>query len=117
MFRQDLIKRAIEQLSAALARALKLSHDDRSTEALECLREATSALPIVPGMLEDMAPQTLLETLGPESAQALARVLALEATLLDRLGRSLLAARPRRQSDQLLALLERTGALPSAARE
>jgi hypothetical protein len=107
MFRQDLIKRAIEQLGEALARALKLSRNDRPGEALECLREAKGALPIVPGMLEDMAPTTLIEQLGAEPAEALARMLAMEADLLDRLGRSLLAARPRRQSEQLMAELER----------
>jgi hypothetical protein len=105
MFRQDLIKRAIEQLGDALARALKLSRDDQPGQALESLREAKGALPIVPGMLEDMSPATLIETLGPASSEVLARVLATEADLLDRLGRSLLAERPRRQSRQLLALL------------
>jgi hypothetical protein len=106
MFRQDLIKRAIEQLGEALARALRLSQSQPS-EALECLREAKGALPIVPGMLDDMSPEDLLESLGPESAEALARVLAAEADLLEKQGRPFLAARPRRQSERLRALLRR----------
>lgn len=105
MFRQDLIKRAIEQLGDALARALKLARDDQPAQALESLREAKGALPIVPGMLEDMSAEALIETLGPASSEVLARVLAAEADLLDRLGRSLLAERPRRQSRQLFGLL------------
>jgi hypothetical protein len=52
----------------------------------------------------------LIEALGPESAEALARLLALEASLLDQLGRSLLAGRPRRQSDQLLERLGQSAA-------
>jgi hypothetical protein len=105
MFRQDLIQRAIEQLAAALARALKLSQSARPAEALESLREAKASLPVVPGMLEDMPPATLIENLGPESAEALARLLAMEANLLDQLGRSLLAARPRQQSERLMTEL------------
>jgi hypothetical protein len=108
MFRRDLIQRAIEELSDAVARALKLSRDHQTAEALQCLREAKGALPIVPGMLEDMAPATLIEQLGAQPAEALARVLALEADLLDQLGRSMLASRPRQQSDQLLMQLGRT---------
>jgi hypothetical protein len=57
-----------------------------------------------------MAPETLIDALRPESAEALARLLALEATVLDPLGRSLLAGRPRRQSEQLLGLLAQSGA-------
>jgi hypothetical protein len=107
MYRQDLIRRAIEQLGAALARALRLSQSQPS-EALECLREAKSALPIVPGMLDDLSPEELFESLGRQSADVLARVLAAEADLLERQGRPLLAARPRRQSERLQALLGRT---------
>lgn len=107
MFRQDYIRRAIEQLSAALGRALGLA-PTQPTEALECLREAKGALPIVPGMLDDMSPEDLLESLGPQSAEVLARVLAMEADLLEKQGRTLLAARPRRQSERLRTLLSHT---------
>jgi hypothetical protein len=117
MFRQDLIQRAIEQLAAALARALKLSQSAQPAEALDALREAKGALPIVPGMLEDMPAATLIENLGRESAAALARVLAMEADLLDQLGRSLLGARPRLQSKRLLAELGRGAPLPAGPAE
>jgi hypothetical protein len=117
MFRQDLIQRAIERLAAALARALKLSQGAEPAAALEALRDAKGALPLVPGMLEDMPPATLIENVGRESAAALARVLAMEADLLDQLGRSPLAARPRRQSEQLTAELARHHVLGPAARQ
>jgi hypothetical protein len=44
MFRQDMIRRAIEQLAAALARAAGLSRGEQHAEALEVLREAKGAL-------------------------------------------------------------------------
>jgi hypothetical protein len=105
LFRQDWIKRAIEQFAAALAKAAGLSHAGQHTEALEALREAKGALPIVPGMLEDMDVQALIESLGVEQAQLLARLLAAEADLHDRMGRPLLAQRPRRRSRELFEQL------------
>jgi hypothetical protein len=106
MFRQDWIQRAIEQLGAALARAAGLSRSEQHAEALEVLREAKGALPLVPGVLEDMDVPTLIESLGVEQAELLARLLAAEADLLDRMGRSLLAQRPRRRSRQLFEQLQ-----------
>jgi hypothetical protein len=105
MYRQDFFKRAIEQLAAALARTLGLARTDQPAEALECLREGKGALPVVPGMLEDMDAATLVQTVGAEFAALLAQVLATEAELQERLGRPLLAERPRRQSERLLAAL------------
>jgi hypothetical protein len=105
MYRQDFIKRAIEQLAAALARAAGLAGSNQPREALECLREAESALPVVPGMLEDMDAAALLEALEPELAALLAEMFALQADLQERLGRPLLAQRPRRQSERLRAAL------------
>jgi hypothetical protein len=105
MYRQDFLKRAIEQLAAALARAAGLARSDQPREALECLAEAEGALPLVPGMLDDMDAASLLETLGADFAALLADVLAFEADLQERLGRPLLAQRPRRQSERLRAAL------------
>lgn len=104
MYRQDFIKRAIEQLAAALARAAGLKSEQPS-EALECLREAEGAMPLVPGMIEDMDAEALLETVGVEFAALLAQVLMLEAELQERLRRPLLAQRPRRQSERLREVL------------
>jgi hypothetical protein len=70
LFRQDMIQRAIEQLAAALARAAGFSRAEQPAEALEALREARGALPIVPGMLEDMDAQQLIESLGAEQRAA-----------------------------------------------
>lgn len=105
MYRQDYFQRAIEQLAAALARAAGLARSEQPSEALECLREAEGALPVVPGMLEDMDAATLIETVGAEFAALLGEVLALQAELQERLGRPLLATRPRRQSERLRAAL------------
>jgi hypothetical protein len=105
MYRQDFIKRAIEEFAAALARAAGLAGSDQPREALECLAEAESALPAVPGMLEDMDAAALLEAVGPELAALLVDKLTLEAELQERLSRPLLAQRPRRQSERLRAAL------------
>ena len=68
MYRQDVIKRAIEQLAAALRRAAGLARSNQPREALECLSQAESALPIVPGMLDDMDAAALLEMVGRKFA-------------------------------------------------
>jgi hypothetical protein len=102
-----MIKRAIEQLGAALAKMAGLSLAGKHAEALEAVREAKGALPLVPGMLEDMDVQELIESLGVEQARLLARLLAAEADLHDRMGRPLLAQRPRRRSQELFAQLEK----------
>jgi hypothetical protein len=115
LFRQDMIQRAIEQLGAALASLLGLSLAGKHAEALEAVREAKGALPLVPGMLEDMDVRELIESLGVEHARLLARLLQAEADLHDRMGRPLLAQRPRRRSRELFAELE--GPLPSATGE
>jgi hypothetical protein len=107
LFRQDWIQRVIEQFAAALAKTAGLSHAGQHAEALEALREAKGALPLVPGMLEDMDVQELIESLGAEQARLLARLLAAEADLHDRMGRPLLAERPRRRSVGLLEQLDR----------
>jgi hypothetical protein len=107
MLRQDLLKRAIEQLAAALARAMGYRASGQDLQALECLNEAKGALPLVPGMLDDLDAAALLAALGHEAARALATVLAEEAALHEAAGRSVLAARRRSKSEQLLALLER----------
>jgi hypothetical protein len=108
MLRQDLLKRAIEQLAAALARAMGYRASGQDVQALECLNEAKGALPLVPGMLEDLDAAALLTSLGRDAARALAAVLAEEAALHERAGRSLLATRRRSKSQQLLDLLERS---------
>jgi predicted xylose isomerase-like sugar epimerase len=110
-----MIQRAIEQFAAALAKVLGLSGAAQHAEALEAVREAKGALPIVPGMLEDMDVQGLIESLGVEQARLLARLWAAEADLHDRMGRPLLAERPRRRSHELFAQLDRPP--PSATGE
>ena len=45
MYRQDFLKRAIEQLASALARAAGLARSNQPSDALECLREISLALP------------------------------------------------------------------------
>lgn len=115
MFRQDMIKKAIEQFAAALAKVLGLARSGQHAEALEAVREAKGALPVVPGMLEDMDARALIESLGVEHARLLARLLEAEADLHDRMERPLLAQRPRRRSHELFAQLE--GPRPPATGE
>ena len=107
MFRKDWLQTAIEQLAAALARAAGLSRAGHDAEALESLREAKGGLPIVPAMLEDVPVQSLIDALGAEQAELLARLLGAEADLLERMGRSLLAQRPRRRSRELFEQLQK----------
>jgi hypothetical protein len=101
MYQQDFLKRAIEQLGAALGRALGLAAEKKPAEALQVLRDARSELPMGPGMVEELDVVTLIDKLGPESAEKLSRILALEAELQAQLGRGLLAERPRRRSEDI----------------
>ena len=56
MLRQDLIKRAIEQLAAALARAMGYRASGQDLQALECLNEAKGSLPLVPSLALNRRP-------------------------------------------------------------
>lgn len=107
MYQQDFLKRAIQQLGAALARAMGLAQEKKPAAALQVLREGMSELPIGPSMIEELDVATLVEKLGPESAETLARILALEAELQDQLGRGMLAERPRKRSLEITAELAR----------
>jgi hypothetical protein len=107
MYQQDFIKRAIEQLGAALARALGLAAKEEPIEALQVLRDGKNELPFGPGMIEELGVATLIDKLGPESAETLARMLALEAELQEKLGRGMLAERPRKRSGEIAAELAR----------
>ncbi|MET0410203.1 MAG: hypothetical protein ABW217_02855 [Polyangiaceae bacterium] len=107
MYQQDFLKRAIEQLGAALARALGLAAEKKPAAALQVLRDARSELPIGPSMIEELDVVTLVDKLGPDSAETLARILALEADLQEQLGRGMLAERPRKRSGEITAALAR----------
>lgn len=107
MYQQDFIKRAIQQLGAALARALGLAVEKKPAAALQVLRDARSELPIGPSMIEELDVATLIDKLGAESAEQLARILALEADLQEQLGRGVLAERPRRRSLEIMEGLPR----------
>jgi hypothetical protein len=105
MYQQDFLKRAIQQLGAALGRALGLAGEKKPAEALQILRDAKSELPLSPGMIEELDVATLIEKLGADNAAVLARILALEADLQEQIGRGLLAARPRQRSGEIEAAL------------
>lgn len=107
MYQQDFLKRAIQQLGAALGRALGLAGEKKPAAALQVLRDARSELPIGPSMIEELDVVTLIDKLGPDSAETLARILALEAELQDTLGRGMLAERPRKRGLEITAELAR----------
>ena len=104
MFRQDVILRAIEQIAAAIAKALGFAQAAQFQEALDAVREGKSALPIMPGMVDDMAPEALFQLLGKEHSLALAALLDAEADVLAGLKRDVLAERSRHRARALEAL-------------
>jgi hypothetical protein len=117
MFRQDVILRAIEQLAAAIAKTLGFVGAAQFEEALEAVRDGKSALPIVPGMVDDMAPEALFQLLGKEQSLALVALLDAEADALAGLKRDVLAERSRRRARALEALAREVagGSAPSGS--
>ena len=101
VIRQDYIRRAIEQLGAAVAAAAGLRREDPE-QALQLLQAAKSRLPIVPGMLE-RTPAPMLPGLLPsrELQEQLAELFELEAQLHKQRG----------DTQQALAALRRCAAL------
>lgn len=73
MLRQDFVLRAIHQLGEALARIVGLRREDKQVEALEAIARAKDALPLVPGMVDQLSVPDLISTLEDE---ALTRQLA-----------------------------------------
>jgi hypothetical protein len=76
----------------------------RLDAALDAVRDGKSALPIVPGMVDDMAPEALSQLLGNEQSLALVALLDAEADALAGLKRDVLAKRTRRRARALEAL-------------
>ncbi len=105
MLQRDLVMRAIEQLGAAVARALGLSAAGRHAEAFECIEAARSALPLGPGMVECASAESLVKMLGPDRARALAELLEAEARVLEQMGRARRAERSRDRGRRLLQAL------------
>src|SRR5688572_9978473 len=101
MFRQDIILRAIEQIAAAIAKALGFARAEQFQEALDAVREGKSALPIVPGMVDALAPEALLQLLGKEHSLALVALFDAEADALAGLERDVLAELSRHRARAL----------------
>jgi hypothetical protein len=104
MFRQDVFLRAIEQIAAAIAKALGFVGAAQFEDALIAVRDGKSALPIVAGMVDDMAPEALFQLLGKEHSPALVALLDAEADALAGLKRDVLAECSRRRARALEAL-------------
>jgi hypothetical protein len=117
MFRQDVILRAIEQIAAAIAKTLGFARAEQFEEALDAVRDGKSALPIVPGMVDAMAPEALFQLLGKEYSLALVALLDAEADALAGLKRDVLAERSRHRARALdaLARAEVDGSAPSGS--
>jgi hypothetical protein len=118
MFRQDVILRAIEQIAAAIAKALGFAGAAQFEEALEAVRDGKSALPLVPGMVDDMSPEALLQLLGKEHSLLLVALFDAEADALAGLKRDVLAERSRHRARALDALARALpgGSAPSGSR-
>lgn len=103
MLRQDYIKRLIEQVGAAIAKALGRSGVGQTEEAQEHLNRAYRELGIAPDFFQ-LTPDSLRKILGsPQRAHAVAELCRLEATLLERQGNTAAAA----QREQLARELTR----------
>ena len=114
MFRQDVFMRAIEQIAAAIAKALGLVGAAQFEDALVAVRDGKRALPVVPGMVDDTAPEALFQLLGREHSLALVALLDAEADALAGLKRDVLAERSRHRARALAALA--SGNAPSGSR-
>ncbi|HEX2876756.1 MAG TPA: hypothetical protein VHP33_36140 [Polyangiaceae bacterium] len=98
MIRQDYIKRLIEQVGEAIARALGKTGAgaQEQEEALQRVTHAYAELGIVPGFFE-LEATSLRRMLGsPERIQAVAELCAWEAQLLELKGETARAAQRRR---------------------
>lgn len=103
VLRQDYIKRLIEQVGDAIAKALGRNGVGQTEEAQEHLNRAYRELGIAPGFFQ-LTPDSLRKILGsPERAQAVADLCRLEAMLLEREGNPAGAA----QREQLARELTR----------
>lgn len=105
MIRQDYIKRLIEQVGEAIARALGKTgaSAQEQEEALQRVTRAYAELGIVPGFFE-LEDTSLRRMLGsPERIQAVAELCAWEAQLLELKGETARAAQRRRLARALSA--------------
>jgi hypothetical protein len=110
---QHVFMRAIEQLAAAIAKALGFVGVAQFEDALVAVRDGKSALPIAPGMVDDMGPEALFQLLWKEHSLALVALLDAEADALAGLKRDVLAERSRRRARALEALAG--GSAPSGS--
>lgn len=90
MLKQDHILKALQKAAEVMARAVGLHREGQSEEALGELTEAYRALLKVDAhTFEQVDSKTLARILGPaDVTRRIARLLALEASLLESLGRA-----------------------------
>lgn len=108
MFQQDMIKRAIEQLAAAVARVLGLVQAQDNEQALLAAKEAKRALPLVPGMIDTLPASGLFRLLGEHQSGPLVELFLAEAQALEALGRTPEATKLRAKAHALDTLVKST---------
>src|SRR5690606_21975589 len=95
------IKRLIEQLAQAVARALGKTDRTEAEQALQRIEQAYGELGVGRGFLH-LDARSLRAILGtPERARVVAEVCLLEARLLERLGEAARAAERRQYAEEL----------------
>jgi hypothetical protein len=101
MIRQDYIKRLIEELGAAVARALGRNDAAANDEAMQQVERAYGELGVGRGFL-DLEAASLRAIIGTaDRARAVAEVCRLEAAVLEARGDATRAAQRRRLADDL----------------
>jgi len=106
MIRQDYIKRAIEELSRAVATLVGQTKPPE--EVLKVVQDAKAALPVVPGLLADLPISEWIRILPNKAALTdLALLLQYESHALQSLGRYQTAVAVSRRGLALLEQAER----------
>jgi len=103
MYQQDVIKRMIEALGAALAKIAGLRAEGKNEEALQEVQAAYAALGLNRHLISSLQGASLRVVVGsPERAQALSRLLYQESQLLAQGGDTKTAEQKARQARALL---------------
>ena len=110
MLRDGYVERAIKKLAEAVARAAGLRAAGASEHALEELRAAKAALPVVPGVFELLSAKDLRRALGSDEVAAqYVEILRQEAAVQLELGHEREALSAERRASRLAAELSDDG--------
>lgn len=103
MLQRDFILRAIEELAGAIAAVAGLRRKNELQEALKAVEDAKSKLPLVPGLIDQLAPEALLRVIEDvQLREQLAALFQHEAELCYLLGHTARAVRCLSRSKALL---------------